>query len=302
MEHKKVIITGATGLIGHKLAQAVKASGYEVYIMSRKHLSQSNAIFWDPKKSLLDAEKLRDTYAVIHLAGSGIADGRWTDEVKKEVISSRVDTANLLFAKFKELGIAPKVFLSASGIGYYGADTGAQLLDENAPHSQDFISVVCQLWEKAALQFESIGARVVMLRTGVVLSAEGGALPRLSQTIKFFIGSPIASGKQYMSWLHIDDMCQMYVDALNNESYSGAYNAVADEPVTNEVFTKEVAKVLKKPVFMPNVPAFVLKIIFGEMSSLLIGGNNVSNRKLRAEGFKFRFPKLSEALKDFYSK
>lgn len=300
MERKKVVITGATGLIGHKLTAAIKAAGYEVYIMSRKHLPDSNAILWDLKKGFVETEKLKDTYAVIHLAGSGIADGRWTEEVKKEVISSRVDSANLLFTSFKNLGIAPQVFLSASGIGYYGADTGTQLLDENSPKTEDFISIVCQLWEDAAFQFTSIGSRVAILRTGVVLSSEGGALPRLSQTIKYFIGSPIASGKQYMSWLHIDDMCQMYVDALNNEAYNGVYNAVADEPVTNEVFTKEVAKVMKKPMFMPNVPAFVLKLIFGEMASLLIGGNKVSSKKLHDTGFKFKFPKLKEALSDFY--
>ncbi|HTF80953.1 MAG TPA: TIGR01777 family oxidoreductase [Cytophagales bacterium] len=300
MEPKKVVITGGTGLIGSVLKGMVAAAGYEVYLLSRKQRYNTHAILWDHHKGTIEKDKLKNTYAVIHLAGSGIADGRWTEARKKEIISSRVDTADLLFRTFKELGERPAVFVSSSGIGYYGADTGAKVLDETAPRSQDFISMVCQKWEQAALQFAQLQSRVVIMRTGIVLSAQGGALPRLSQSIKLGAGAPIASGTQYMSWIHMDDLCRLYLEALDHTAYEGVYNAVAQEPVTNKEFTQQVAKVLNKPLWAPNIPALVMKLLFGDMASLLIGGNNVSNQKLLKSGFKFKFPKLSSALEDLY--
>lgn len=301
MDKKKVIITGATGLVGQRLIPFVKAKGYEVYVLSRKPSQDPNFILWDLKNKTIEVEKLHNTYAVIHLAGAGIADERWTDARKEEIISSRVDSAGLILDKFKEIADLPKVFISASGIGYYGMDTGSVLVDESSPNTTDFISIVTQKWEQAVAQFTELGSRVVMLRTGIVLAKDGGALPKMAQPIKMFVGSPIASGSQYISWIHIDDLCRLYVEALEHESYQGPINAVADEALTNSEFTIEVAKVLKRPLWAPNVPEFVLKTIFGEMSSLLIGGNKVSNHKLHKLGFMCTFKKLSAALNNIYN-
>jgi uncharacterized protein len=302
IDTKKVIITGATGLIGKKLIPLIEAAGYDAFILSRKQTKDPRYILWDHHKGFIEEAKLQNTYAVLHLAGSGIADGRWTTERRKEIISSRVDTADLLYKTFKKLNIHPKVFISSSGTGHYGADSGSALMNESSPGTSDFISVVCQKWEQAANQFIDLNSRVVILRTGVVLSADGGALPKLSQTIRYGVGSAIASGSQYMSWIHIDDLCRLYVESLKNEQFIGIYNAVADETLTNSDFTRTIAKTLGKPLFMPNVPSFVLKLLFGEMASLLIGGNNVSNTKLKEVGFLCHYPKLHMALGHLFNK
>lgn len=302
IDTKKVIITGATGLIGKKLIPLIEAAGYDAFVLSRKQTNDPRYIQWDHHKGFIEEAKLLNTYAVLHLAGSGIADGRWTTDRQKEIVSSRVDTADLLYKTFSKLNIYPRVFISSSGTGYYGADSGSLLMDETAASTSDFISVVCQKWEHAANQFVNLGSRVVVLRTGVVLSSEGGALPKLSQTIRYGVGSAIASGSQYMSWIHMDDLCRLYVEALRNDAFTGTYNAVADETLTNSDFTKAIAKALKKPLFMPNVPAFALKMFFGEMASLLIGGNNVSNAKLKRTGFQCNYPQLSQALNQLFHK
>jgi uncharacterized protein len=295
---KKILITGATGLIGSKLVPLLKENGFEVLLLSRQKSNKPNYVFWDIPNGLIESEKLKDIYAVIHLAGSGIADGRWTEIRKKEIISSRVDSAKLLSDTFAKLNSWPQVYITASGVGYYGADSGSQLMTETDNCTNDFVSIVTQKWEAASEVFKQNSCRVVKLRIGIVLSELGGALPKLLLPIKLFVGSPIAPGSQYMSWIHINDLCNLFKECVANDNLEGIYNAVSSEPATNKTFTQKVAHQIKRPLFFPNIPQFVLKLLFGEMSSLLIGGNNVSNKKLLNTGFKFEFDNLETTFKN----
>ncbi|HAP60898.1 MAG TPA: TIGR01777 family protein [Cytophagales bacterium] len=214
------------------------------------------------------------------------------------VLESRTQTAQLLYDSVAELEGKPPVFISASAIGYYGMDTGAEWGDETTPPADDFLSEVVIAWEKAADQFEGLGMRVAKIRIGIVLAAEGGALPKLAQPIKLGFGSPIGNGNQYMSWVHIQDVCRQFIWALEEESVKGSYNAVAPNPATNREITKAVAKRLKKPLWAPNVPGFALRLAFGEMAGILLGGNRVSCKTVQESGFAYHFSDLSEALQD----
>ena len=181
-------------------------------------------------------------------------------------------------------------------MGYYG-NTGDQVVTEEAPAANDFLGNLCRDWENAIHQVEGLNIRVVVLRiAGMTLTRKGGGLPKMAQPIKYFIGAPLGSGRQYLSWIHLDDLCKMFIRALENDEIKGIYNAVAPEPVTNAQFTKAIAKKLHRPLLLPNVPKFVLKIIFGEMGEILVGGSNVSSLKIQQKGFKFQYPMLDEAL------
>ncbi|MFO7672709.1 MAG: TIGR01777 family oxidoreductase, partial [Lutibacter sp.] len=231
-----------------------------------------------------------------HLAVEGIAEKRCTKERKHLLISSRVDSANLLFEKVKELHPNLKGFISASGIGYYGAITSEKIYNENDAAGRDFVSAICKVWEKAANQFNKINIRTVILRTGVVLSKEGGALEKLSQPIKMGVGAALGSGEQYIPWIHLEDLCKMYLFAIENEEFKGIYNAVAPEHLTNKSLTKIIANKLKKPLWLPNIPAFVMKLILGKMAVIILEGSRVSSEKIMATGFKFNYPNIKEAL------
>lgn len=296
-----VLITGAGGSIARKLAERLQ-SDFEVRFLTRKK-KNSNDFEWNVKKQTIEEKALDNVSHIIHLAGANIAETRWTDERKQEIIKSRTDSAQLLLDTVKSKNIRLKSFISASGINYYGTRTTEKIFTENDAAGNDFLSEVVVLWEKAADQFseQNLAERVVKVRTAVVLSNEEGALPKMSAPIKFGIGSPIGTGKQYMPWIHIDDICGIYEFALKNNSVSGAYNAVAPEHTTNKNLTEKIAKILKKPLFMPNVPAFALKLLFGEMSVALLEGSRASSEKIEKEGFTFKFAKLEMALQNLVS-
>lgn len=297
-----VLITGAGGSIARKLAERLQ-SDFEVRFLTRKK-KNPNDFEWNVKKQTIDEEALDNVSHIIHLAGANIAEMRWTDERKQEIIKSRTDSAQLLLDTLKKKNIRLKSFISASGINYYGTETTEKIFTENDPAGNDFLSEVVVLWEKSADQFKenNFAERIVKVRTAVVLTENEGALPKMSMPIKMGIGSPIGTGKQYMPWIHIDDVCRIYEFALKNESLEGAFNAVAPEHATNQFFTKKIAEVLKKPLFMPNVPAFVLKLLFGELSVALLEGSRASSEKIQKAGFEFKFPNLENALKDLFKK
>ncbi|MDP3357806.1 MAG: TIGR01777 family oxidoreductase [Lutibacter sp.] len=291
-----ILVTGGTGLIGKKLCELLRKKGYNVGVLSRNQHTKPNNYYWNTETLYIDAKAIVEADYIIHLAGEGIADKRWTPQRKKDLINSRVKTANLLFEKVKELNPNLKGFIAASGIGYYGATTSEKIYEENDAGGEDFISEICKVWEKASLQFDAINIRTVIFRTGVVLAKEGGALEKLSKPIKLGFGAPIGSGEQYMPWIHVDDLCNMYLEAIENSEIRGIYNAVAPEHITNKTLTKIIAKRLNKPLWLPNIPAFVMKLILGKMAIILLEGSRVSSNKIMATGFKFKFPTLKEAL------
>ncbi len=297
----KILISGGSGLIGSALTNLLLANGHEVNHLSRSKSSENDipTFVWDVEKGEIDDAAFQGVEAIIHLAGAGIADGRWTDNRKKIIIDSRVESANLLYRKAKELNTPLKVFVSASGISYYGMDTTEKIYSETDPPSDDFIGTCCVLWEKAADQFSDL-ARVVKFRTGIVLAANGGALEKIAQPVKLGFGAPLGSGEQWVPYIHIDDLCAMYLAAIENESYHGVYNAVNGDHVTNKDLTKKTAKALKKPLWLPNVPSFVLRAVFGEMGRLILEGSRASAKKIKSAGFQFKYNTLRDALRNIY--
>ncbi|OJJ17175.1 TIGR01777 family protein [marine bacterium AO1-C] len=295
---KKILITGGTGLIGKRLTQFLLEKDYSVRYLSRSKRSIKGVeVFeWHPQEGKIDKEAFADIDGIVHLAGAGVADKRWTDSRKKEILESRTQSTTLLVSTIEALGISPEVFVGASAIGYYGIDTGEQLLDESSQAGGDFLANVTKQWEESSEEFTKKGIRAVKVRVGVVLSTESGALPKLLQPIRLGLGAPLGSGKQYLSWIHIDDIARIFLYALENDQLQGAYNGVAPNPVTNAEMTKMIASVIHRPAFLPNVPSFMLKIMLGEMASIVIDGNRVSSKKIANSGFEFKFPDLKQAL------
>ena len=297
-----VLITGASGMIARELSKKIE-NEYTVRFLTRKK-KHDNEFEWDIKNGTMDESALENVSYIIHLAGANISEKRWTKERKRELISSRVDSAGLLLKTVKKKKIKLKSFISASGINYYGTVTTEKIYTEKDPPGNDFLSEVVVLWERSADDFkeQNLAERVVKIRTAVVLSKEDGALKKMVPTIKYGIGSALGSGKQYMPWIYIDDICSVYLEALRNSDMNGAYNAVSPQHTTNENLTKKIAEVLKKPLFMPHVPAFVLKLIFGELADALLEGSRASSQKIEDTEFQFKFPDLKNALEDLLMK
>ncbi|REC59701.1 TIGR01777 family protein [Chryseobacterium pennae] len=293
-----VLITGANGLIAKELAKKI-SNEYDVRFLTRKK-RQANEYEWDLRKGTIDEAAFENVSHIIHLAGANISEKRWTAERKKELISSRVDSATLLRNTLRKREIKLKSFISASGINFYGTNTTEKIYSENDPPGHDFLSEVVVLWECAADHFkeQNLAERVVKIRTAVVLSEKEGALKKMLPPIQYGIGSALGTGNQYMAWIHIEDICSIYDFALKNHALHGAYNAVSPQHATNADLTKKIAEVLHKPLFMPNVPTFVLKMLFGELANAILEGSRASSQKIQNTGFQFRFPDLKNALSD----
>ncbi|ASW73325.1 hypothetical protein IQ37_03690 [Chryseobacterium piperi] len=293
-----VLITGANGMVTRELSENINQE-YEVRLLTRKK-KQSNEYEWDINRGTIDESAFDNVSHIIHLAGANISEKRWTAERKKEIISSRTDSAKLILETLKKKNIRLKSFISASAIGIYGAKTSQKIYSEQDEKADDFLGKVVVLWEQAADKFLEEGAaeRVVKIRTSIVLSEKEGALKKMAVPIQFWIGSPLGSGQQYMPWIHLKDISAIYEFALKNPHIKGAYNSASPEHTTNENFTKKIAEVLKKPLLMPNIPAFILKIIFGELSIALLEGSRVNSQKLHDAGFQFQFPYLKKALEN----
>jgi uncharacterized protein len=296
---KKVLITGGTGLIGKRLTQMLLDKGYEVAFLSRKktNIPSVQVFEWDINKGYIEEGAVDNVHFLVHLAGSNVAEGRWTEERKKSILESRSGSIRLIARKLAEKQLKPAAFVSASGISYYGQDTGNKRNTEATPAGNDFLSHVSVEWEKAADEIAALGTRTIKLRTGIVISKDGGAIPKMALPARLGVGAPLGSGKQWISWIHLDDMCRLYIEALENENWQGAYNAVAAPPVTNEELTNAICKVLHRPRWLPNVPAFALKLVFGEMAAVVLGGNYVVNERIENEtGFSYRYGDLESAL------
>lgn len=293
-----VIITGGSGLIGNRLSELLTHKGYTVRHLTRtvKENTTYKSYYWNLSEKYIDPNALLNVDHVIHLAGSGVADGRWTKKKKASILSSRVDSANLLFNNLE--GKQLKTYISASGISYYGVKTTPTIFSEDVEPAKDFLANVTVQWEKSAQQFSDIAQRVVCLRTPFVMSGKGGGLVKMGKPIKMGFGSALGSGKQFMPWVHIDDLCNMYIQALEDSAMAGIYNASATQHTTNSELTSAIANQLGKKLWAPKVPAFLLKLLLGEMSDIILNGSRISNQKILDSGFKFEFPTLKEALKD----
>jgi len=296
---KKILITGATGLVGSALKKKLLGLGYEVNTLSRKPEGE-NAFRWNVDKQEIDDACLAGVDAVVHLAGEPVADKAWTDERKKQIIDSRVQSAALLYKAIKESkNHNIKSFISASAVGYYG-DCGDEILTEESPNGFGFLAECCKLWEQAVDEGKRLSLRVVKLRTGIILSKAGGALPQLDLPVRLFAGAAIGTGRQWTPWLHLDDMVAMYTDAIENRAMEGCYNACAPFPVTNKALTKAIAKKLNRPFWPVKVPKAAVKLLLGERVEAVLMSSNTSAQKLLDAGFKFKFTRLEEALDDIY--
>ncbi|MGA0556304.1 TIGR01777 family oxidoreductase [Larkinella sp. VNQ87] len=298
-----VLITGGTGTIGRRLTELLLQQGFQVSLLSRSAAQKPRpnvAVYeWNIEKGHIDPQAIRTADHIIHLAGAGIADERWTDERKKQIIESRTKSTQLLANALRSGRYSVKSFVSSSAIGYYGGDTADRPLTETSEGGHDFLAQVVRAWERSVDDVAASGIRTVKLRVGVVLTMEGGALPKLVQPIRLGAGAPLGSGQQYMSWIHIDDLCRMYIQALTDDSWQGIYNAVATPPVTNEAFTRLIIDLLGKPRLLPRVPAFAIRLLFGEMAIVVLGGNYVLNKRIREETtFRYQFGDLAAALKN----
>ena len=290
-----ILIAGGTGLIGDRLSALLQQKGYTVRLLSRKPKG-AGQYAWDPAKGTLDVAALEGVEAVINLAGAGIADGRWTAARKQLIIDSRVESARVLRTAFQKNNIFPKTYLSASAIGYYG-NSGEHWMQEDTPPLDDsFMVQCCGAWENAAEEIGALGIRTVILRIGVVLAKEGGALPEFVKPLRFGLGAYFGNGQAWYSWVHRDDICQMFIWALENEQVAGVFNAVAPNPVRNIDLVKATAKAMRQPAVFAPAPPFALRLMLGEMSAVVLNSNRVSSEKIRAAGFHFSFPQVEGAL------
>ena len=295
-----VLITGGNGLIGKQLSRMLLERGYDVSIVSRtrKPVNGCKVYTWNTEKLSIEDEAIDTADYIIHLAGENIGSKRWTKKRKEEIINSRTLTAQLLFEKVKERKRDIRAYISASAAGYYGMVTSGKIFHESDSPSSDFTGVTCREWEEAGKMFQNAGIRTVFIRTGVVLAKESEALSKMALQVRMGFGSATGSGKQYFSWIHIDDLCRMYISAIENETIQGAYNATAPEYITNNGFMRKLSLLLRKPFWFPNIPAFAMKILFGEMSGLLLRGSRISSEKIRSTGFEFLYPDVESALKN----
>jgi uncharacterized protein (TIGR01777 family) len=297
-----ILITGGNGMIGSALVKKLEEAHHQVRILSRKKSDNKNSFVWDLQNNTIDENAFENLDGIIHLAGASIGK-KWTKKYKKELYNSRIESANLLLEYCKKLNCNLKFFISSSGINYYGTYTSDQILSENnGIIQQDFLAKLCEDWENAAYQFSEIAERIICVRTAMVIAKEGGSFPMLQKVTDFNIGSAVGSGKQWMNWIHLSDLVNMYVFFVENSSINGNYNAVADDVVTNEKFMKTLAKKSKKWFIPIAVPSFILKIIFGEMSSIILKGSRASNIKVKNEGFEFQFSKLGDVFENLIEK
>lgn len=300
---KKIIITGATGLIGKNLSKALTDRGDEVTVFSRdiqsakKKLPFLNEfVRWDYKNPDEWKKQLDGKDAVVHLAGVNLFSKRWNDNFKKVIVDSRELSTSNLVQSLKNCKYKTEVFVSASGIGYYG-DGGETVLTEESPKGKDFLADVCNTWEVESRKAGELGIRNVQIRTGIVLSTKDGALKQMLLPFKLFVGGPLGSGKQWFPWLHINDIVNIYIQAIDNNNISGPLNSASPNILRMKEFVQTLGKVLKRPSFFP-VPEFVLRVVVGEVAETVVSGQRVNADKLLKSGYKFEFENLEDALRD----
>jgi uncharacterized protein (TIGR01777 family) len=299
---KKVLIGGGSGLVGKRLSTLLLNHGYSVTHLSRSSTSVMegvSTIVWDVKNQKLDAKEVEQFDHIINLTGAGIVDKPWTSDRKKVIEESRTKSVDLLVKAVKENSKKPQSFVSASAVGYYGFVTSEKQFVEDDSPGNDFLADTCLAWENSVDQMGEYGIPTAKIRIGIVLSENGGALKEMANPVKIGFGAPLGSGQQYMPWIHIDDLCRLFIKAME-EKWEGAFNGGAPNQVTNKKFTQILAKVLHKPLWLPNVPSFVIKLMLGSRALLVLEGSRVSTKKVLEKGFEFTYEELEPALEDIY--
>lgn len=294
-----ILITGASGLIGTRLTELLLQKGYRVSHLGRSAKGHKVPSFvWDVNSERIDEKAFENVDTIIHLAGAGIADKRWTTTRKKEILQSRLNSTKLLFNILSRTKHSVKNFISASAIGYYGFGLKDELFTEESSSGNDYLAMVTKAWEDEVEKFNTLNLRVAKLRIGIVLSEKGGALKSMIMPIQYFVGAPLGSGNQSISWIHLDDLCAMFIHIAEKDFLKGAFNGSGPYAVTNTTLTVQIAKALKRPLLLPKIPAWVLKLILGEMADMVVQGSNVSSEKIQKAGFTFQFSNLDLALRD----
>ncbi|MCB1055419.1 MAG: TIGR01777 family oxidoreductase [Acidobacteria bacterium] len=300
----RVLVSGGTGLLGRQLVAELTGAGHECIVLSR-HPERvrglpggARAERWDGKTTHGWGTLVGEDTALVNLAGASIAGGRWSDARKAEILGSRVAATRAMVQAVKDAPIPPKVLLQASAVGYYGS-TGDREIVETSPPGDDFLATVCVAWEAASRPVETLGVRRVLLRTGVVLSRDGGALPKMALPFRLFAGGPVGSGDQYVPWIHEADEIGAMRFLLERDDLAGPFNLTAPEPVTNRELSRRLGAALHRPALVP-APAFALRLLLGEMSGLLLGGQRALPEALAQSGYAFRFASLEAALADLY--
>ena len=305
MMNKNVLISGGSGFIGKNLTQLLIERGYSVSILSRskrQNTSEISYFKWDVSTQFIDEDAVLNADYVIHLAGENIAEKRWSQKRKEAIINSRQQSTQLIYSVLKKHNKKLDAFISASAIGIYGAVNGEEICTEDSPLANDFLGSTCQKWEEGLDFIEYLNIRTVKIRTGLVLGRDDGFLKKLIPIFKWRLGAALGSGKQYMPWIHVDDLCNIYFQAIIDPTMNGPFNAAINDNTNNSIFSKTVAKVFGYKIWLPNVPAFILKTAMGEMSKIVLTGRRVSSDKIEKTGFHFKFKNLEEAIKDCLAK
>ena len=291
--NETVLITGGSGLIGKHLTRKLMDRGYDVYHLTRS-FGKEKSFYWNPKSGFISEDALINTNHIIHLAGVGIADKRWNFKRKQEILDSRVHTARLLLDAILKSQAPVKTFVTASAIGFYGDNTGINT--ETTLPGNGFLATVCKHWESMADAFSQSGIRTLKIRTGMVITKEGGFLSLMSLMVKLGLAAPLGSGNQSMPWIHIDDLCEIYCQCIENEEWTGVINAVAPEDITNKTFTRILAREMKRPFWPFNIPAFLIRWVLGERSVLVLQGSPVQPKRLLDMDFPFKYSEIGAAL------
>ncbi|WP_426416957.1 TIGR01777 family oxidoreductase [Aestuariirhabdus sp. LZHN29] len=291
---KSLLVTGGTGCIGYQLLPTLVEAGYQLWVLTRRPVDALNTL-GGRIHYVNDLSEVGEVGGVINLAGEGIVDARWSESRKQALLDSRIGVTEHLLEWIASLEKTPEVLISGSAVGYYGYQDSSDELDESAPGQQDFASTLCQRWEAAAARATDLGVRVCLLRTGVVLASNGGALARMLVPFKLGLGGPIASGEQMISWIQREDLVAIILFLLHSKELTGAFNATAPSPVTNRCFSESLAKVLGRPCWLP-VPGYAMRMLLGDAADLLVKGQSVVPKRLLQLGFEFRYPQISDAI------
>jgi uncharacterized protein (TIGR01777 family) len=303
ISNNRVLITGGTGFIGTALRKYLESQGYEVGLMTRNlKPNTQNSFYWNPAFNEFDPAALKFADYILHLAGENIGAKRWTTLRKDQIVQSRIQAAECLAFHLRKGDVRPKKIISASAIGYYGQKTTQKIYTEDDPPGNDFVANTTMEWENTRLLFEELNIPVTRLRIGIVLSSQGGALPKMTLPVRFGLAAGLGSGKQYIPWISLRDLLHVFHFVLENDFPGEVFNAVSTRHIQSLDFNRILAKAMKKPFFLPNVPAFLLRLIFGEMAVLLLEGSRISADKLVRAGFLFEDNDLLQTMQNEYNK
>ena len=299
---KTILVTGGSGMIGRRLTEILIEKGYDVIWLSReRHVNGEIPRYrWNYLKNEIDREALERADVIIHLAGSNLGEEAWTRRKKQEIVESRVQSSKLLLETIKTMSKKPEAFISASAVGFYGMHTSDKIYtEEDQPAKNDFLSRTCKKWESVAFGFqEELNLRTVVLRTAFVVSNKSAGFKKMMLSTRFGLGAPLGSGRQYMPWIHLDDLCMIYLKAVEEKGMQGIFNAVSPESTTNADFMKTVAKEMKRPFFFPRIPAFVLRLVMGEAAGVILEGSRVSPQKIVDNCYQFLYPTAAKAIRN----